>query len=437
MKKTTLLKFPHPFKAALAVCSDIDGTSWENFLAIHQFLNSTAQTPLGKGVGLNISDSFWMFDQVGTPNAAFSYFKNDLGQPSEKAPMMRELMRADILDVMHGYGNFSEKLCFSRKMAEIALEELDKHKIKIRVWTNHGGEESEQNIGALSAGRGDLYPNEKPFNSEQCVYHADLLLKYGLRFYWDCERALTNVVGQNRKANFAEFYWKSPLYQTPVSKLKTLAKAGMFCARKKYAELIHPYFKQRPEFKLSNLLLQEDQLRDDRLTFRFKRFGNGRLDWSDDLPRLLNDRVLETLIEKQGYMVLYIHLGDRLPGADSAPLSEETVRTFRKIAELYQSGTLWVETVSRLLNYNYIYHHLDWYARETESQFIIHIKGLQEKNSKMTLSQESLCGISFKISMDKPVLLFFKNRSLDIQQFPIDQNYQIIMIPRTNIEWPL
>jgi hypothetical protein len=60
MEKVTLRKFPYPFRAALTICSDIDGTdTLENFLATQNFLNTERDTDMGLGIGLEIGNSFF------------------------------------------------------------------------------------------------------------------------------------------------------------------------------------------------------------------------------------------------------------------------------------------------------------------------------------------------------------------------------------------
>ena len=131
MTKIFLRKFPYPYKAGMAICSDIDGTSFDNFLQIHCFLNSDKHSTLGRGLNLPIADSFWMYDQPDATDSAFSYFDMH-GKETSHAPFIREMIRAGICDVMHSYGNFSHTADFSRYLAANARDELDKHDLKIK-----------------------------------------------------------------------------------------------------------------------------------------------------------------------------------------------------------------------------------------------------------------------------------------------------------------
>lgn len=56
-----LRKFPYPYNAMLSICSDIDGTTLNKFEEYHKFLNTKGDSIYGKGLGLDIGDSFWVY----------------------------------------------------------------------------------------------------------------------------------------------------------------------------------------------------------------------------------------------------------------------------------------------------------------------------------------------------------------------------------------
>ena len=437
MNDIELLKFPYPYHAALAICSDIDGTSWENFLTIHKFLNSNQNTVLGRGLSLPVSDSFWMYDKKGN-NAAFSYFKDFEGRTSNIAPAIRDLIRAGIIDVMHGYGNFVAVNEFSRKLTVQAIEELDKYGLKLKVWTNHGGIESVQNIGTLSSGKGDIYDDPLESNEKTIspYYHSDLLSKYGIKFYWDCELSLTGIVGQNRRCKMSEGYWGSPLYTGFKSKSKQLIKGMLLSLDAGIHKIAHKHFIPWQSIDSQNTLIQNEKLRDDTPIYRFKRFGNGRLDWQDNFPDLLSDKVLKRLLEKKGYLILYIHLGDRKNKNNNLPLEKTVADRFRYLADLFHLEKLWVGTTSRILTYNLVNLNLDWQYAKTSDKYVIHINGINKFNSFFTPSVDEFQGISFKIPSKKKVEVFFKKQKINLKIFKIPK-FQVAMIPLTPIEWPL
>ena len=60
----SMRKFPYPYSAAIAICSDIDDTNTtEEFLEIQRFLNSKNSTSMGEGIGLEIGNSFYFSDK--------------------------------------------------------------------------------------------------------------------------------------------------------------------------------------------------------------------------------------------------------------------------------------------------------------------------------------------------------------------------------------
>ena len=67
-----LRRFPYPYKAMLAICSDLDETSsLQAYLETMRFLNSAGTTPLGPGAALEVGNSMY-FDM---PSGRFSYWR--------------------------------------------------------------------------------------------------------------------------------------------------------------------------------------------------------------------------------------------------------------------------------------------------------------------------------------------------------------------------
>src|SRR5207253_3793143 len=63
--------YPFPYQAALAICSDLDETAdAETYFELMRFLNTTEDTSMGPGVGLEVGNSIY-FDM---PPGHFSYW---------------------------------------------------------------------------------------------------------------------------------------------------------------------------------------------------------------------------------------------------------------------------------------------------------------------------------------------------------------------------
>jgi hypothetical protein len=115
-RKIRLKTFPYTYKAALDINSDLDGThTFEEFLEIQRFLNTKEGTSMGRGIGLEIGNSFWMYS--GSSDDKFTYFKSLTTFPSGSAPIIRDFIKSGYIDVMHSYGNFSRVGGFHRDMA--------------------------------------------------------------------------------------------------------------------------------------------------------------------------------------------------------------------------------------------------------------------------------------------------------------------------------
>ncbi len=170
-----LRRLPYPYRAMLAICSDLDETPnrqvyWETL----RFLNTKEPTIMGCGVGLEVGNTIY-FDM---PANQFAYWNTD----DAGREMVRNLIRSGHIDCLHSFGD----LATSRKHAARALEELTQHDCQLTVWIDHGIAPS--NFGSdIMQGYGDVQ------NSE--VYHADLTYSYGIRYVW--RGRVTSVIGQN------------------------------------------------------------------------------------------------------------------------------------------------------------------------------------------------------------------------------------------------
>ena len=109
----TLRRFPYPYKAMLAICSDLDETpDGDAYWEIARYLNTTQTTAMGQGAGLEVGNTIY-FDM---PAEQFSYWNtNDAGRA-----MVRALIQSGHVDCLHSYGD----LATTREHAGRALDEL-------------------------------------------------------------------------------------------------------------------------------------------------------------------------------------------------------------------------------------------------------------------------------------------------------------------------
>jgi len=95
-----LRSLPYPYRAMLAICSDLDETpDRRTYWEIMRFLNTTLPTPIGRGVGLEVGNSIY-FDM---PADQFAYWTTD----DAGRDMIRSLIRTGHIDCLHSYGDLA------------------------------------------------------------------------------------------------------------------------------------------------------------------------------------------------------------------------------------------------------------------------------------------------------------------------------------------
>ena len=90
-----LRRFPFPFRAALAICSDIDNCDRRTFVDVHRFLNTQRS-----GLGLPISDSFFA---VSPDPRQIAYFRPDGKTHSDDANLIRRGVKDGLIDSLHSW----------------------------------------------------------------------------------------------------------------------------------------------------------------------------------------------------------------------------------------------------------------------------------------------------------------------------------------------
>jgi hypothetical protein len=313
-----------PPVATLAICSDLDGTpDTKTYFELMRFLNTTQDTSMGPGVGLEIGNSIH-FD---VPPNELSYWNSSEADRER----FRALIQSGHIDCLHSYGD----LATTRGHAGRALDELVKHECKISVWVDHA--QGPTNFGAdIMRGHGD-----EPGHP---AYHADLTLSYGIRHVW--RGRVTSVIGQDRPFSLRSI--ATPRY--PFASARSLAKeaAKQFLAQKGHG-------KYGPH--AGNPLVVEASLRDGQAIREFIRCnpswgGVSCHDRGDSIHEVLTRRFLDRLVERKAPCILYTHLGKLERGATRHQFQPAVVAAFRLLAEYQQAGKLKVTTAARLLDAN-------------------------------------------------------------------------------------
>jgi hypothetical protein len=314
-------QLPVGCEAMMAICSDLDETpDAETYFELMRFLNTTDETSMGQGVGLEVGNTIY-FDM---PPGHFSYWNTD----EKNREKIRALIKSGHIDCLHSYGD----LATSRAHAGKALEELERHGCRLRVWIDHAI--APTNFGAdIMRGHGDDPGHE--------AYHADLTVAYGIRYVW--RGRVTSVIGQDRPFNLRGI----GDWHYPVASGKTLLKESAKyilarCGHRKYA--LHK----------GNRTLVPVQLRDGRNALEFLRCnphwnGVSSCDTGFGIAQVLNHRFLDRLVASQGVCLLYTHLGKL--GRQGRRFCPSTIAAFRRLAEYCASGKIRLVTTQRLLDW--------------------------------------------------------------------------------------
>ncbi len=404
----SLRKFPYPYRAVLAISSDLDNTpSLDVYLAMMDYLNTTGETPFGPGLGLEVGNSCWFYN--GTSSPQLSYFSDDGHTPTPFAGHCRRFWRSGHMDTLHTYGDFDEG-GFQRGHAEAAVAELARHGVRLPVWINHGTRRNLQNVGPYPCFEGD--------NPNHPAWHMDLTRSAGLRYYWIGR--MTHVLGQD-----AENTWS----------VRTKNALQMIMAKTKYRSL-----KESPLFDLRNRLLLPAEFQDGSRTWEFQRWVNVRgevqtLD-SRDLAIQLRAANLRTLVRNQGFLVLYTHFCENLDL--DAGLLPELKANLEYLQRLFLEGMLLVTTTSRLLRYREVSAHLEYLTRMEDGAVSIEIHDqLKTPVGKEAIEEHDLQGLTFYVNHPEQGRVGFRNQPIPFDANPPDRTgKRSISIPWKPLEYP-
>ncbi len=362
-----LRSIPYPYRAMLAICSDLDETPdrsiyWE----IMQFLNTTEETAIGLGVGLEVGNSIY-FDML---PGQFAYWNtDDVGRK-----MIRLLIQSGHIDCLHSYGD----LATTRKHAARALDELTRHNCKLEVWVDHGT--AVMNFGPdIMQGHGDEVGHK--------AYHADLTIDYGIKYVW-CGR-VTSITGQDIPARFEGiFKWKYPMRSG-----RTLFKEAV--KRRMGRKGNHKYAMHG-----LNETLCPSVLRDKSPVYEFMRCnphwgGISLCDQGRHIGQVLTDGMLKRLICRGGTCVLYTHLGKI--DNPNIPFNKTAVEAFRRLAEEFRSGKILVTTTRRLLGYCRAVREISFDSSWDSKGLHIELRTKSSESIGGELSSMDLCGLTFYV----------------------------------------
>jgi hypothetical protein len=414
----SLRRFPYPYTAALAICNDIDETaSTAEFLEIQRFLNTKDITSMGQGIGLEIGNSFYFYDN----DREFSFFTHD-----ERArEVIIDCIHAGYLDSLHSYGDAA----MTRDEALRGLDALTQADCHLDVWINHYGSRSN-----VSAKFGYLFGGCYGDDPASDVYHTDVTADYGIRYVW--VGAGTRIVGQATAAT------------TPLSSLMSVydsqypVATGKNLLKEMRKMVLGRRGDERYVLFSGNALTRPIQLADGRRWVEFIRYCNHpwgvlRGTTSRGLAYMISPKILARLKSVQGTMIVYTHLGKN--SDCSQVIAPETQTALRNLEREVRSGHIYVTTTSRLLNYHYAREHLIWTHEQEGALTRITLQRLEDPVLGMSVPPVSqLQGLTFTVPDSRRTRVFLGSRELDVlaRNPPDEQGMESVTIPQAALEFP-
>lgn len=319
-----ILKYPYPFKAWISISNDPDNTDIAAWRELNTFLFDEMKLPWANAVFP------FSFNQNLPTQVNLSDYPEIAQQPT---------------DTLHTWGDFvhAGSYGFSRNDAEAALGLLSKFDIKPKVWVDHsrftGNLIHNKGWGATPQSVDSSGVSYKVFE-----YTLDLVWKAGIRYIWD--GTVSSFVGQDRSLKLAEVL--AP-YSWP-GKVKFV-----FNNSKSLFRLIKG-------IQDNNALYRKHQFPDGRMFYIFSRFGSWLKADIDGLAEIISAEVINELIDNEGAIIVYTHLGKkngkRFDTVQSHHIPEETKACIRNIKSKMDAQVLKFSSVSYLLDYLVVRDHI-------------------------------------------------------------------------------
>ncbi|PKH01068.1 hypothetical protein CXF72_18700 [Psychromonas sp. MB-3u-54] len=321
--RVKIRKYPYPYQAMLTICSDLDETPNKDiYFETARYLNTTKETLLGKGVGLEVGNTIF-FDM---PAHNFSYTNTD----NDGREKIHKLIQSGHIDCLHSFGDF----VISREKIEKYWSVIRQGERKIEVWVDHGQAATNLDNDIMQGQGAEI---------GAAAYHTDLTVQSGgLPFIW--KGRVSSCVAQNAKRSYASIFNRKQFKASSKTILLEFIKGWLArLGNQKYA--MHS----------ANKVLRKTMLTDGSPVLEFMRCnpswgGVSIFDSARGIHNVLTPAVLNTLVKNQGCSIFYSHLGKVF--SEREPFSEQTRQAFELLASYQQKKQILVTTTRRLLGYN-------------------------------------------------------------------------------------
>ena len=375
--------FPYPYKAGLSFAGDITGVATsEEFLSLQEYLCTDEMTPWGGGLSLELGTGFTFYDFEG--KSQFTLFDTSGALNTDAAPVILDFIRSGHIDILNGFGNIPN-ISFNQDLLNRAVHVLISENLTVPVWINPP-DEFGYSLGSMSHQLGD--------NKDSYFYHIPYLKYMGIEFIESSN--YTHIVGQDVRFGFKGFLKKN--YEFLLSIVKSSKS-------------------ERWDVSGGNLLLQPFKLDDESEFFRFKRFVGGNPASTPEiidarfLAEQLSPNVLDNLVSRNGYMILYANYGENTTSNEWLPI--ETRQALTGLSERAKKKEILVTTTSRLLDYNLVRKFLDWRWDHTNEGYDIYISGIKHIfDEDYDVEIEKFKGLTFYTPAPQNTRIYFDGKTI-------------------------
>jgi hypothetical protein len=401
-------RYPFPYLAALTISNDTDRMRIDAFDDLHDYVNGTGDTPYGPGLGLEMSDSFWIWSESGCLSLFHSSpFEKDTPL-SPEADRVIALAKSGVIDMLHNFGQWEKSRnsqYMKRDDAKRALDILDRYGLAPRIWVNHGGD---LRMRHQMEGRwGFKRFGDDPENESYCY---DLVRDAGFLFFSHGMMAEQHRFGEHR------------LYREQAEFDQDYGSYDFNRWFRRYNRLEQRYLKPYGELseeqevaikrKLFNKILVPEEAKDGTPMLLFKRFRGIDRPSAGSFVTQVNFYSLRDLVRRRACAVIYQHLGVKRPAlSDPSRSSGEFSKppvldwhnrvAFEYLAEYERSGEIWVPAQLRFLEFMRVRDFMDFEVLVDGESIKIVIGELQcpsEGSTRLTL--DDLNGIAFVLPQD-------------------------------------
>lgn len=371
VKGIKLRKFPYPYASMLALCSDIDDTTLDNFKIYHQFLNTKENTAYGQGLGLDVGDSMWLYmgDDYSNANNVMTYYKGINVNKINDASQIIHFIKSGWIDCIHTFGDFSAAnqrgTLFKRKLAVDGWKTLNDIGFKPKVWINHGNQANVQNFGAATISKFMSYQHGD--DPKSVYYHTDITITNGIKYVWNSKNS--NKFG----SSFPLF----PIY-----------------------------------------------LRDGRKVWGFSRYTNvitkGKIDWvwtPNELHREITKNNLNSIVKNQQYCILTQHLGVKTEDI----FKKENLNALYLLKRYQDENKILIANTTRLLDYAVAQKYLNYNETEKNGKIYINILSINDPLfGILTPELDDIRGITFYTDDVQKTVLLINNKAVDTDEIQIN-----------------